>query len=351
MKFYDKTIEGIVDIATPLVHGQILGEREKDPQGENNMVRFRKYYFMLKKDGIKQNVGVYSISGNAVRGIGRRRLFQYMFSKVLDININDVLSDYDEMTRRYITNLFWNGGSSPSNSQSSGGTVSAEVYDEVLRDLPMLDLLGGVLVTHHFSGHTSVGIMFPRTQETKAFFVDQLDYFKPRKGDDDLPTLDRLNVFVSRHSRVQSNKDASTSNDKSLSKAEQDNRKSAGIYGAELLSPGVNFYWKCQLNDAVNEGTYLAFLAFVALVAEKGKSHLGGMNNKGYGDVVFHLDDFDPEKSKADFRDWLLEHKEDVIRGLRLLASDFKYKLDNGDKKKGGKGKKPAKKEGEADAE
>ena len=322
MEKYSKVIRGIVTAKSPISHGRIPAEGEK----KSNLLEFHTSPFLYEEDGVIHEIDLPTISGNAMRGLGRRLMFHHSFEDVLGINFDEVLSSYTEKERRYIVNLFENGGSNPKGAHPSG-SVRGEVYDEVLADIPMLDLLGGSYVAHHFDGAAIIGHLIPRTKETQELLGSDAVV-----TDDPLISVTDLHVKVFRHTKMRSNRDSSMYTlDSVETQEEKAEIKNSAIYGAEFLPYGTKFFWRCALCDTPNKGTLLAFNAFVALIVKHG--HVGGMMKKEYGRVEYDLEDFNADASIAEFDDYLRKHRDDVIRGIKLLADNFKYTLESDRKK------------------
>ena len=329
MEIYTNNTTAIITALSPLSHGRIPGLKERNSTGENNILHFRTMPFLYKEVGSDSNYlekDIYCVSGNAMRGLGRRLLFHHTFEDVLDLNFDAILKDSSVVQRRYVINLFENGGSTPKDSKSSGN-VPAATYDKVLQDIPFLDLLGGVYITHHFDGSAVIGNLILRTKEThellKKLFTDD--------DADQLPALEDIKIDTVRHTKRQSPRDASafSSAEDAETKA---NLKSASIYGIDVLPAGSTFYWMCGLKNTRNKGTALAYKAMLALIARHGL--IGGMTAKGYGMARFDfLDDLDIEKSIDEYDQYLRDNRDAVIEGIKLLAEDFKYMLKTADKK------------------
>lgn len=342
MEKYSKVIRGIVTAKTSISHGRIPAEEEK----KSNLLEFHTSPLLYEEDGAIHEIDLPTISGNAMRGLGRRLLFHHSFEDVLGINFDEILSGYTEKERRYVVNLFENGGSNPKGSHPSG-SVRGGVYDEVLADIPMLDLLGGSYVAHHFDGAAIIGHLIPRTKETQELLGSDAIV-----TDEPLMSVKDLHVEVNRNTKMRSNRDYSMYTlDSVETEEEKAEIKNSAIYGAEFLPAGTKFFWRCALCDTPNKGTLLAFNAIIALIVKHG--HVGGMMKKEHGRVEYSLEDFDADASIAEFDDYLRKHRDDVIRGIKLLAGNFKYSLksDRDKKEAAEKAKKSAKKgKGDKDA-
>lgn len=329
MQLYNKKVTAIVTALSQISHGVIPPKDKKDEKGENNVLRFRKMPMLLKNaNGNLVPTDVYTVSGNAMRGLGRRHMFHHTFEDVLNLDFDKILDGYDAFSKRYVVNLFENGGSTPKDSKAAGG-VPAETYLDILAKNPFLDLLGGVYITHHFNSCMSVGNLVLRTKETQRFYVEDSKLFHDEATG--LPSIGEIEAKTERYTKTRSNIDASAyPEDKSASKAEQDNLKSRAIYGAEVLPVGTSFYWEATLRNTTNEGTALAFDAFLALIARYG--FIGGMSGKGYGHVSIQFDGLDVDDAIQKYDDYLIAHKDDITKSIRMIADDFKYNLSKGDK-------------------
>ena len=318
-------IKGIVTALSPISHKEIEGqEKEK----ENKAVKpqfgdFRCMPFILKGEGgnYKQR-DVYTVSGNAMRGIGRGLLFTHTFEDVLDIDFEELLPNMSQTALRYLVSTLQVGGVTPKESRS-GGAVPLGVYDKVLKGIPMLDLLGGVYIAHHFNGAASIGNLVVRAKETQELFSDIFE------DDEDLISIDDIETKDSRYSHVQPAKDASenmVAGEEVGNESEKKNRaKIQMLYGTRVLPAGTQFYWR-NLCNTDNEGTELAFKAMIALTIRYGR--IGGMGGKGLGRVAYDVAGIDPDHDIQAYDEYILEHKDECIEAIKLLAEEFKYALD-----------------------
>lgn len=321
MKIYAEDTKAIVTALSPITHGRIRAKDEKDANGEDNVLRFRTMPFLYEDEtGSMNEANLYCVSGNAMRGLGRRLMFHHTLD-LLELNFEEILPQYSDIERRYIVNLFENGGSTPKGSHATVG-IPAKVYDEILERLPMLDLLGGVYITHHFNSSCSVGNLILRTKETQKLFTEH----KMFEDTETVPSLLDVHVDTVRHTKMRSVQDASAYPDKLADETTKKNLKSAAIFGMDVLPAGATFYWRTALKGTPNEGTLIAYHAFLALIARYGS--IGSMAAKGYGMVNYTFtDSFDVKDAIKEYDAYNLAHKDDIIEGIQTLAKDFKYVL------------------------
>ena len=322
MQIFTKENKAIVTALSPISHGRIRAKDEKDANGEDNVLRFRTMPFLYKDDsGNVNETDLYCVSGNAMRGLGRRLMFHHTID-LLDLDLEKILPNFSAIERRYVANLFENGGSTPKGSHATVG-VPAKTYDEILAKLPMLDLLGGVYITHHFNSSCAIGNLILRTKETQALLTKHNVF----EDTDSVPSLLDVHTDTVRHTKMRSAHDASEYPDNMADEATKKNLKSAAIFGADVLPAGTTFYWQTSLKSTPNEGTLIAYDAFLALIAKFGS--IGGMSAKGYGMVNYAFGDaFDVKAAIKKYDEYTLAHKDDIIEGLQLLANDFKYVLN-----------------------
>ena len=322
MQIFTKENKAIVTALSPISHGRIRVKDEKDANGEDNVLRFRTMPFLYKDDsGNVNETDLYCVSGNAMRGLGRRLMFHHTID-LLDLDLEKILPNFSAIERRYVANLFENGGSTPKGSHATVG-VPAKTYDEILAKLPMLDLLGGVYITHHFNSSCAIGNLILRTKETQALLTKHNVF----EDTDSVPSLLDVHTDTVRHTKMRSARDASEYPDNMADEATKKNLKSAAIFGADVLPAGTTFYWQTSLKSTPNEGTLIAYDAFLALIAKFGS--IGGMSAKGYGMVNYAFGDaFDVKAAIKKYDEYTLAHKDDIIEGLQLLANDFKYVLN-----------------------
>lgn len=314
-KYANYEVKGIVTALSPISHSTIPpygSELKKGRQWTN----FRTMPFVLENEAGEENqMHVYTVSGNSVRGIMRALLYRHTFQDVLDIDFDELMGEDSEfkMTqakRRFFVSTLATGGVTPKGSKLEAAAPAGE-YDKILRGIPLLDLFGGVYLVHHFDGCASIGNMTMRCKETQKLMGE---VFKDKANN--LPALNDVATNDIRFTRTQSNKDASENPDLDDS---DENNKSKAIYGTNVLPAGTTFYWRNYCNTA-NEGTKLAFYAAIALLQKY--ASVGGMSGKGLGRVEYNLE---PDLTDAikNYDEYILAHKEDCIEALKSMAKHF----------------------------
>lgn len=336
-KYETYKVEGIIKALTPIAHSEVLDE-DKSIYQENKTTTpspFRRLPFLLKnEDGKPELKGVYAITGNSIRGIGRRLLFYHLFEDLYDMDMDEFfdnnvvnsegkpLSDKD---KRNIMSIFLNGGVSPAGAKKSG-SVPAGVYEKVMTDIPMLGLLGAVFMSYHFDGACSIGNAMFRCKEMADVYKDiwnddpeQLISLKDYSGD-----KEKMRYLDVRHTKSQNGKDDAEF-PTSLADTKNDENKLQMIYGIEMMPAGSEYYWRSFCNTD-NEHIKIAFYGMIGLLVKHGI--LGGQNGKGYGRVEFNLKDFDVDKAIKEFDEDAMAHKDECLEGIKLLAKEFRYKIE-----------------------
>lgn len=176
-------VKGIIKALSPVVHSEVLDE-DKTPYEEaktSTSSPFRRLPFLLKNEnGQSELKGVYAISGNSLRGIGRRLLFYHTFEDLYDMDLDEFLDKnvvddegkpLSDKGKRNLISILLNGGVSPLGATKSG-SVPASVYDQVMNDIPMLGLLGAVFMSYHFDGSCSIGNAVFRCKETAECYQE-----------------------------------------------------------------------------------------------------------------------------------------------------------------------------------
>lgn len=341
-------VKGIVTALSPITHSTIPPYGSELKKGRQ-WTDFRTMPFVLKNnEGDDVQTSVYTVSGNSIRGIMRSLLYRHTFQDVLDIDFDEILGKGTELNMtpiklRYLVSTLSSGGVTPKGAKLEAAAPAGE-YERILRDIPMLDLFGGVYLTHHFDGCASIGNMTMRCKETQQLMGNVFNDDK-----EGLPSVHDVEAKDIRFTRTQSNKDASENPD---TDEKEENLKAKAIYGTNVLPAGTTFYWR-NYCTTTNEGTKLAFFAAVALLQKY--ASVGGMSGKGLGRMEYELE---PDLTDAvkNYDKYVLEHKEDCIEAIKSMAkyflssvptkSETKVKEEE-EKKKKAKTSKKAKKEAE----
>ena len=265
------------------------------------------------------------VSGNSLRGIGRRHFIQHTLEEVLELDLGELTKDIWAANSwakncRYLTMLFYKGGVSPDGMKPKPSRAGA--YEEAIKALPFLDLLGGVYGAHHIEGCLKVGFLVPRTVETQALYVA-----KAEDRASGLITLEQLKkgikTIIQMHSSLPMDQ-----------MEPHDGEKRMMPWKSIALPAGTEFYFRASC-DTQYLATMLAFHAFVGILAQYG--FIGGANRAGYGRVLYDLQDFDIAAAIRAYDDYLESHREEILDGIRLIARDFKFAPPPADKKTGRK--------------
>lgn len=321
MEYLHEEIRGIVKALQPVVHNDwdsddfrtvpyVLKHTPEDMEADDEA-----YYI--------ENVPV--VSGNSLRGIGRLHFIRHTLEEVLELDIKEITEDiWSDRSRiqncRFLSLLFYKGGVSPDGMKPKDSRAGA--YEEAMKALPFLDLLGGIYGAHHIEGCLKIGFLVPRTVETQEFYVE-----KAEDKISGLITLEQLKNNVKTIMQVRSSLPA----DQMLS---HDGEKRSMPWKSIALPAGTDFYFRASC-DTKYPATVLAFRAFVGILAQHG--FIGGTNRAGYGRVLYKLKDFNTAEAICSYDAYLESHKEEIVEGIRIIARDFKFDPPPADKKKAGK--------------
>ena len=319
-------IHGVATALSPVVHGAILSTK-----ADGEVVPFRTYNYMLPQDGGVFSKPVPCISGNAVRGLGRRLLVMHSIEDVLGLDLGELAKQCPELAKdggiakkiRHVMMMFLSGGTLVKGFTIDGSTPAA-VYEQTKNRIPWLSLLGGIYVAHHFESCAKVGLLVPVTTETNTLLnlpvsadSKEREYDKLIGKDFVCQSIDSLGTETIWHMKKAIASDVSENPDFE-NDAEVKNR---GMYAQTVLPAGIKFfsYNTCATD---NEGTRLAFYAMFALISKYG--YLGGSTRSGYGHMDFAFD-FDVDDALQTYDQFLLDHRKDVEDGIISIMSQFHY--------------------------
>ena len=317
-----KIIKGTVFALSPIVHNEILSMDATKAAGKGNAKPQRKMSFILKDGNEEKKLEVPVVSGNSIRGIGRRLLVDFSFD-TLDTSLEELFDKVEDQKR--VAFFFRNGGLTPKGMSISPAAVGA--YEKI-HCIPFLGLLGSVYMGHHFEGSMCVGTLLPIIKETKEFIND-----KDVINDEPIPTLDQITADdnIVRYTRRASDNVVVENEDENKDNKEKD--KEAMIYATAVIPAGTKFY-SYNTCHTDNEGVLLAFQAFFALLSNYG--YIGGMSGRGHGQCKFDYS-LDVNEAISKYQEYLLQNKEEIIEAIKMIPSTFT--ATKKDKKKDKKGK------------
>lgn len=361
-------INGVLLAETGIVHGVVAAVAGKDTKQNNeesstkknnniSLARRMTQLLHIHENGANylETAQLPAVSGNSVGGILRRLIVEHSFD-VLDVTIEEIFKDmpnHDKFAHD-IWFMFNNGGMTPKGSSMRASSLKA--YDEIY-SIPWLGLLGAVYYGHQFEGSSSFGILYPLMIENVFLYKEALNL-----SDDfcsKLPSYELLKTLpISMHTRKANSRDNSArvgkkevaANAKLAKKNKEeaiDNNKPAEqnpdlileaddpdamIYGSEYIPAGVQFASlnRCVTND---ENVIKAFKAAMGLFLDTHRL-IGGKSSAGFGRVYPSYGfDFDYKEAIADYDKMLVANKDDLIRKIRMIATDLKFDTGKNDEK------------------
>lgn len=299
---------------SPIAHHEIL------PMGyeKGNESKFRRESFLGEFEYEKKPILVPVISGNAVRGLCRRLLFDHTFS-VLDVKIGDLFSS--EKLAREIQNSLRVGGTTAKGT--SVEAVSPQEYFNLLNNVPYIDTLGMVFQGHHFEGAAKVGMMMPYIKELQYCYQYTFSEEYQSKLRESLIDFETLNNSMKKTSYTKRKEIGALK-----SEDNEDLGKEAMLYGVEYLPAGTTLALDGKVISD-NENTVLTFLAMYALLQEKGI--IGGMSRIGYGFIRFELfqrtgaqvKEMDASEILEKYDTFLLENRNVILDQIKSIPTIF----------------------------
>ncbi|HOV79866.1 MAG TPA: hypothetical protein PK728_07115 [Bacillota bacterium] len=298
-------IYGHIITLEPVVHGSIPEFNAKRPKGaplEFNRINIA-YPLVNEKGKIKYEFArIPVISGNSVRGQGRRRFI----AKTLE-----ALETPERSLHPMLVHLLASGGST-----SKGQTTPSNQYmykTEMRKNMPFIDLLGGSVCGMFLKGMLKTGMVYPVVKETSWMLVGTpleamvAEREHPAAGDVDsrIFTIRMCKQSVGDELQIYSAGAIEEEIEEFKENGAEENNEAAkikgAIFSAEALPAGVPLFNVCGVRYNGNNLLDSALNAFVETLLEIGT--LGGYIAKGCGRVnaeYFYGDGtrFDPSKSK-----------------------------------------------------
>ena len=317
MEIFNERIDGIMTALQPISHNRWGVEQSTDESG------FRTIKMAMPvadgdsdKEVKYETKDVFTISGNAARGLGRTLFFEHNFQQVLNVDWNEIFSEIcDEVKRpekiRFFHLLFAKGGINPASLKAKPARAGA--YNDAITALPMLDLLGGTYGAHFVESSLKMGFLIPVTKETQRLMR--------KDGFDAMPEEDLISLEELKKSE---------SKEHYLVKMPADDQAENGstdqhVFWVYSLPAGTRFYFSAQCISP-RKPTILAFRAFVALLANYG--YMGGMSRMGYGRVIYDIPNLDRNAAIQEWDNYLIENREAIIEAMKALAADFDTDFD-----------------------
>lgn len=318
-------VYGIGTALSSVVHGEILNQGEEKGNVSGRRTETVIGYYENDDEWKSKVIEVPVISGNSIRGIGRRMLIDHSMN-VLGTTIGE-LFDRPVIARQMVTALRAGGVTS---AGTNAAKISPEKYLQISDNVPFVDMLGMTYQGHYFEGSAKIGILMPYLKETSYIFRSSFD--KRLISEIDAKAINysefmKNGVPNAKYTKRKENGfvEAETEEEQLI----QDNLKEQMIYGTDYIPAGTIFGTDNRVITD-NEGTKLAFLAMFALIKEH--AIVGGMSGKGHGFIDFKLYqqtnneapiELDIETILNQYDQYLFNHKETILETLKSLPETF----------------------------
>jgi len=303
------SITGLGYVLAPIVHNEVMPYGYEYSKGAAR--KQRTMPLMIERDGRVVRTQVPVVSGNAVRGLGRRLLIDHSFAE-LELNMQNLLGNKEEARR--MTYFFRNGGLTPRDVAVE--KVPVGTYESIQSRIPFLLALGGVYQGHHFEGHVKIGIQILLTVETYPLYKNILSA-EHRKivEEKPLPSLNDLYAEM-RYTR--------------RAGEDQGEGTELMIYGTEVIPAGTYLgSWASVVTPY--ESAVKTFRAMFWLLAEYG--YVGGMSGRGHGKVLFSFrytdENGEQELQPEDYQDYLHylhSHAGEIKEAIRSIPGLLKWR-------------------------
>lgn len=247
-----KRIIGQLKLKDSLIHGALIPNFDQ----KSNVTEIRK--IPVYCDEVGNYISVPAVSGNSIRGTGRRAFMSRTFESLeLDPNTEIPLD---------VLYLFFAGGTT---SNAKPVPPNRQVYKDLRSALPFLDLLGGTYRGHYFRSNLIVRFAVPLVRETAALYPEL-------KIDSVEITASEL-IAVIKQNPVGYTKTALEGSKEGLSEEE----KGQMIFYYEAIPAGTTLLHEFGLRDGVSALTESAFYAFIEAFLTR--CTLGSNSARGHG--------------------------------------------------------------------
>lgn len=322
-------VPGTAVALTPISHGEI------PPEGrETNIIRFRR--IPVLKQGLSneaERIDVPVISGNAVRGLGRRLLFDTMVDALGGRQEVEEYLPSKAADKRMVWYFLRVGGATEKGVKVM--STDYKSYIELQDKIPTLALFGGSFQGHPFESKCRIGFMIAITQETKRFFEDAMgganspgwrmieetaeEFFGGKVFPDSTAFSVTGNIYTGNNSS-----EIRYSRMKEL--GIEEGVKEAGIYGVEVMPVGTQF-GQLSVLTSDEEPMKLAFRALFSLIQKRGV--LGGMSSKGHGMVKIRYLGVEPDKDVKLFVEYCKDHEKEIKDAIKSIPDVLRYTWDS----------------------
>lgn len=264
-----KRYEGVITLLSPLSHcaperkewksrtenGE--GENDSNNNGHKTITRLRRFRIVDDEGNEKQVPG---LSGNAMKGLGRRLIVRYTQDYIQEKFGRDIL----EISDGFLEGIFGGG------SFGSRSVVDMAAVKQLRERIPLLDLLGGNINGHPVQSALRSDFAIVLTGRTVQFYPILSAVFD-REGKKRTETY-KLDADTIGHARCRA--------EEALDFDEDRADKNQMIFHVEAIPAGAELGHGYTLLSG-NKGTIACFEAMVALLLAHGV--LGGHSAVGYG--------------------------------------------------------------------
>ena len=310
---------GIGWTLSPLTHGRIRAHGERRETGAP--MELNRIPFVLEVGGVTEVYSIPAVSGNSIRGILRRLLFDEMVH-TLGLT-KDFSSLIPNITDARMTAFFLrNGGMTPKNTKR--GTVQVGDYERLRSIIPHLGLLGGVFGGHHFEGDLFCDFMIPLTKETASIAGLQ--------DTSDLPDIASIalsqaqNVIrYTRHTDMEPI-DMDVELEDASSDAAGDFKEQA-LYSFEVLPAGLRMLHELSV-VTVHEPVHLASGRGI-FIAGPGPLwvQLGGATARVRLDYKFDDGTVATRTNLEDYREYIRDNTKELKEAIAAIPETLKYTI------------------------
>lgn len=269
------TVRGRLKARSPIFHG---GNEKTGSVVLLNRLKF------ITSSGLED---IPIISGNAIRGVLRRYIFQDFLSEIgyeIDVTTPQGLKLYHAL---------FTGGVLETVDVRDSGIIDVDLKRRVIECIPPLRLFGFSFRNQTIESKLKVGAALPICKELKDYLPD-----------DEHPSRSVYELLTTAY---QTRKDDI--------KAERDEKEQAVqmLIEYELFAPGTEFYHELKLEDP--DEVDISCLAR-CIELWKAKPFIGGKSSIGLGELEIA---YDLDASSDTYMKFLAEHKDEIILLLQEM--------------------------------